>query len=67
MKKRRTGRIAGPPFHSIQKKTLWSGTSTTTKKAIMAGSPIMGLPAFCKTIGRAWIMRLTHCSNRCRD
>ena len=45
---------------STQKKTVRSGTSTATKSVILAGSPIMGLPAFCMTIGRAWIIRLTH-------
>ena len=32
---------------STQKQTLRSGTSTPTKSVILAGSPIMGLPAFC--------------------
>ena len=44
---------------STRKKTLRSRTQTTTISTILADSPIMGLPAFCMTIARAWIMRLT--------
>src|SRR6266568_4389542 len=52
---------------STRKKTVKSGTQTTTKSAILAGSPIMVLPAFSMTIGIAWIMRLTHCQHGCGD
>ncbi len=56
MKNLRTRCSPGPL--STWKKAVRSGTQTTTKSAILAGSPIMGLPAFCMTIGIAWIMRL---------
>jgi len=49
---------------STRKKMVRSGTLTTTKSAILAGSPIIGLPAFSMTIGIAWIMRLTHSQQR---
>lgn len=48
---------------ATRKKTLRSGRPTTTKSAVLAGSPIMGRPAFCMTIGRAWIRRLIPCQN----
>jgi hypothetical protein len=37
---------------STRKRTLRSGTATTTKSAILAGSPIMGLFAFYRAIER---------------
>jgi hypothetical protein len=54
-------------LHFNTEEDLRSRTQTTMKSAILASSPIMGLPAFCMTIGRAWIMRLTPCQNGCRD
>jgi hypothetical protein len=38
---------------SARKQTFRSGISTTTKSAILAGSPIMGLFAFYMAIERA--------------
>src|SRR5258708_39857187 len=52
---------------STRKKTRRSKIQITTKSALLAGSPIMGPPAFCLTVGKVRIMRLTPCQNGCRD